>query len=73
MSTAIVRRRADGIVQILPAPHPAVDPSAASIFALLASCGLYVAALIGAPLWFALTAPAVGVEVWRARRARRAA
>lgn len=73
MADVFLRRRHDGILQILPTRlrRDVFDPYPESIAALLFASGLYVSTVIPGPLALAVIASCLARELWRARIARR--
>ncbi len=71
MSTALVRRRQDGLIQIVPARARAVDRYPDTVAVLVLALGLYVSTLLSARAMAAIAVACVAVEVWRAWRGRR--
>ncbi len=69
----LVRRRRDGLTQILPPPfrRDVREPFPESFGAFLLGTGLYVATFIPGKAELAIVAACLGLELWRAYRARK--
>ena len=72
MNPPIVRRRPDGVTEIVPRCRLRVsrDPYVGSVLMALVSCGLFVTTLVTLPVLLLIMAPCLLVELWRARRVR---
>jgi hypothetical protein len=70
MSPPLVRRRDDGLIEIVPAPPPprfSFEPSPISLSSFFLGWAAFLAGAVPMPAWYLLTGGAVVFELWRGR------